>query len=52
MALVQLRRPRKISKRNEKAGQDANGHDPNPFDERMPEPADIEPLEALGVVPG
>ena len=46
VALVKLRRPRKITKRQEKAGQNANRHDPNTFDERMPEPAKIEPVES------
>jgi hypothetical protein len=44
MALIQLRRPRKITERKEKTGENASGHNPNAFDDRMPEPADVKPL--------
>ena len=42
VALVKLRRPREVTQREEKAGQNANRYDPNTFEERMPIPAKIE----------
>src|SRR5262245_56649546 len=50
MALVCLRRAGEISEGKEKTGQDANAHDPNAFEKRMPESAEVELLESLGVV--
>ena len=42
VGLVKLRRPREVTQRQEKAGQNANRYDPNTFEERMPIPAKIE----------
>ena len=50
MGLVKLRRPREITQRKEKAGQNANRYDPNAFEERMPKPAEIELVQSIGVV--
>ena len=52
VALVELWRPREVTQRQEKAGQNANRYDPNTFEERMPIPAKIEPAPSLGVLPG
>ena len=44
MTLVELRRPRQITKGEEKTGNCANDHDPKAFDNRVPEMAEIEAL--------
>jgi len=34
--LIKFRRPREVTQRQKKAGQNADGNDPNTLDERMP----------------
>src|SRR6478752_8885722 len=50
VGLVKLRRPREVTQRQEKAGQNANRYDPNTFEERMPIPPKIEHLQSIGVL--